>query len=86
MNNTTFESLIGEMEINLNMFSAFMEDGIGRNANCSRIICMKSKTTKRKTSSSSSPRSQCILAQARDIALHSKSIEDFETRSCFLLF
>ena len=71
MNNTTFKSLMGEMEINLNMFSAFMEDGIGGNVNCSRIICMKSRTTKRKTSSASSPRSQC---------------EDFETRSCFLLF
>ena len=86
MNNTTFESLMGEMEINLNMFSVFMEDGISINVNCGSIICMKCTTTKRKTSSASSPRSQCILAQAWDIALHSNSIKDFETRTCFLLF
>ena len=49
-NNPTFESLTDEMTIKLDMFSVFMEDGIGRNVNCTSIIHTKrSRTAKRKT-------------------------------------
>jgi hypothetical protein len=82
------------MTIHFNMFGGFagmknrlMKNRIHINLNSTGIISMKGNMSKlRNIKFANNPQRHTILEQAHDIALYSNSVDDFETRACFLLF
>lgn len=75
------------LSFNIDMFIAFVEDGISWNMNGTSIIHMqRNKTTWREAKFNQYPWSQCVSLKAWYITLYLDSVKDLETWFCFLLF
>ena len=86
-NDSLIYSFSDIMTVHFNVFGPFMINRIGSNLNSACVVSVeRSGIRLRKSNSASKPRSQTISEQAVDIARYSDSVEDFETRSCFLIF